>query len=55
MEWARERASNIVAVGRPIEGAALHIPFPQAEDPLVATLVETSVAEVAAATMWTRT
>jgi fructoselysine-6-P-deglycase FrlB-like protein len=55
MEWARERASSIVAVGRPIEGAALHIPFPRAEDPLVATLVETSVAEVAAATMWTRT
>lgn len=55
MEWARERASSIVAIGRPIEGAALHIPFPGATDPLVATLVETSVAELAAATMWTGT
>jgi hypothetical protein len=52
MEWARERASSIVAVGRPVDGAALHIPFPGAEDALTATLVETSVAELAAATMW---
>jgi len=34
--------------------AALHIPFPGAEDPLTAALVETSVAELAAATMWIR-
>jgi fructoselysine-6-P-deglycase FrlB-like protein len=52
MEWARERASSIVAVGRPVGGAVLHIPFPGAEDPLTAMLVETSVAELAAATMW---
>jgi hypothetical protein len=52
MEWARERASSIVAVGRPVDGAVLHIPFPGAEDPVTATLVETSVAELAAATMW---
>jgi hypothetical protein len=54
MEWARERASSIVAVGAPVDGAALHIPFPGADDPLVASLVETTVAEIAAAEMWRR-
>jgi glucosamine--fructose-6-phosphate aminotransferase (isomerizing) len=54
MEWARERASTIVAVGRPIAGAALHIPFPGATDPLTCALVEVSVAELAAATWWRR-
>jgi glucosamine--fructose-6-phosphate aminotransferase (isomerizing) len=54
MEWARERASTIVAVGRPVDGAALTIPFAHADDPLVASLVETSVAELAAAEWWRR-
>jgi fructoselysine-6-P-deglycase FrlB-like protein len=54
MEWARERGSTIVAVGRPVDGAALHVPFAGAEDPLVASLVETSVAELAAAEWWLR-
>jgi fructoselysine-6-P-deglycase FrlB-like protein len=54
MEWARERESTIVAVGRPIEGAALHVGFDGAEDALVASLVETSVAELAAAALWRR-
>jgi glucosamine--fructose-6-phosphate aminotransferase (isomerizing) len=54
MAWARERASTIVAVGAPVDGAAMHIPFPHASDPLVASLVETTVAEVVAAEMWRR-
>ncbi len=50
--WARERASQIVAIGRTIEGAALHIAVP--DDPLVAVLVETMVAELAASELWRR-
>jgi glucosamine--fructose-6-phosphate aminotransferase (isomerizing) len=54
MAWARERGSEIVAVGRPVAGAVQHIPFPDADDDLVASLVETSVAELAAAQWWLR-
>jgi len=52
MTWARERASSIVAVGRTAEGAVLHVPVP--DDPLVAVLVETMVAELAASELWRR-
>jgi len=52
MTWARERASSIVAVGRTTEGAVLHVPVP--DDPLVAVLVETMVAELAACELWRR-
>lgn len=52
MEWARKRASRIVAVGRAVDDAALHIPYPDATDDLVATLVETGVAELLAAELW---
>jgi glutamine---fructose-6-phosphate transaminase (isomerizing) len=52
MEWARKRGSTIVAVGRSIDGAALHVPYPDADDDLVATLVETGVAELLAAELW---
>jgi glutamine---fructose-6-phosphate transaminase (isomerizing) len=54
MEWARERNSTIIAVGRPVDGAALTIPFEHAADPLVGSLVETSVAELAASEWWIR-
>lgn len=54
MEWARQRAAAIVAVGRPVAGAALHIPFAHAEDDLVASLVDASVAELTAAELWRR-
>jgi glucosamine--fructose-6-phosphate aminotransferase (isomerizing) len=55
MEWARERASTIVVVGEPaVAGAALTVPYPGADDPLTASLVETSVAELAAAEWWRR-
>jgi fructoselysine-6-P-deglycase FrlB-like protein len=54
MEWARERGSTIVAIGEPVAGAAQTIPYPFAEDPVIASLVETSVAELAAAEWWLR-
>ncbi len=52
MDWARRRASTIVAVGEVVSGAALHVPYPDAADPLVATLVETGIAELLAAELW---
>jgi glucosamine--fructose-6-phosphate aminotransferase (isomerizing) len=54
LEWLRERGSTYIATGRPVPGAALHIPFPHADDPLVAALVDVTVAELAAATWWRR-
>jgi glucosamine--fructose-6-phosphate aminotransferase (isomerizing) len=54
LQWIHQRDAQIVAVGRPLPGAALHIPFPHAGDPLVATLVDVTVAELAAATWWRR-
>ena len=54
MEWARERASSIVAIGAPVDGAALHVPFAGADDRLVASLVETSAVELLAAEWWSR-
>jgi fructoselysine-6-P-deglycase FrlB-like protein len=54
LEWLLPRGAQVVAVGRPIEGAVQHIPFPHAGDPLVAALVDVTVAELAAATWWRR-
>ena len=52
MDWARERASSVIVVGTAVDGTALHIPYPSSDDPLVATLVETGVAEILAAELW---
>jgi fructoselysine-6-P-deglycase FrlB-like protein len=54
MEWARERGSTIVGIGPPVDGAALKIGFPHSGDPLIAALVEVSVAELAAGVWWRR-
>jgi fructoselysine-6-P-deglycase FrlB-like protein len=54
LEWIAQRDARIVAVGRPIPGAVQHVPFPHADDPLVAALVDVTVAELAAATWWRR-
>lgn len=54
LTWMRERDATTIAVGRPIPGATLHIPYPHADDPLVAALVDVTVAELAAATWWRR-
>ncbi len=52
LEWARQRDSTIVAVGAATDGAALRVSYPGADDALVATLVETGVAELLAAELW---
>jgi fructoselysine-6-P-deglycase FrlB-like protein len=54
MDWARQRAARIVAVGEPVDGAALRVPYPGSGAPLVATLAETGVAELLAADLWQR-
>jgi glucosamine--fructose-6-phosphate aminotransferase (isomerizing) len=54
LDWLRERGSTIIAIGRPVAGAQLHVPFPHADDPDVAALVDVTVAELAAATLWRR-
>lgn len=54
MDWATRRDSRIVAVGAPVEGAVAHVGYPDAGDPLVASLVDVSVAELVAATLWRR-
>jgi glucosamine 6-phosphate synthetase-like amidotransferase/phosphosugar isomerase protein len=52
MDWARQRSSRIAAVGEPVAGTVAHVPYPGSADPLVATLVETGVAELLAAELW---
>jgi glutamine---fructose-6-phosphate transaminase (isomerizing) len=52
-EWMQRRGAAFVAVGGPVEGAALTVEHP-ARDPLCALLVETTVAELLAAQMWRR-
>lgn len=54
LQWLRERGSTYISIGRPTPGAALDIPFPHADDDLVATLVDVTVAELAAAAWWRR-
>jgi glucosamine 6-phosphate synthetase-like amidotransferase/phosphosugar isomerase protein len=54
MGWAQERGSRIVAVGRPVTGAAAVVPLPHAEHPAVALLAETIVAELVADQLWRR-
>jgi fructoselysine-6-P-deglycase FrlB-like protein len=54
MDYARERGSTIVAVGRPVDGAVLAIPLAGSDDPLVALLTETGVCELLAAELWRR-
>jgi glutamine---fructose-6-phosphate transaminase (isomerizing) len=54
MEWAAQRRFTVVSVGGPIAGAALDIDLAGADDPAVRPLVETLVAELLAAELWTR-
>lgn len=54
MDWARERGASIVAVGVPVEGAALHVPIDGTTDPAVLSLVEVSAVELLAAEWWRR-
>jgi glucosamine 6-phosphate synthetase-like amidotransferase/phosphosugar isomerase protein len=49
MEWARQRSATILAIGRPVEGAAMVVPVPGD-----ALLVETMAAELVANELWRR-
>ena len=51
-EWMTERRSTIVSVGAPFPGARLVVDYPGSDDPLVALLTETTVAELVAASLW---
>jgi glutamine---fructose-6-phosphate transaminase (isomerizing) len=53
VEWMQRRGAAFVAVGGHVDGAALTVEHP-ARDPLLALLVETTVAELLAAQMWRR-
>jgi glutamine---fructose-6-phosphate transaminase (isomerizing) len=53
VEWMQRRGAAFVAVGEPVEGAALTVEH-RARDPVCALLVETAVAELLAAELWRR-
>ena len=53
VDWMQRRGAAFVAVGSPVEGAALTVEHP-AREPLCALLVETTVAELLAAELWRR-
>ncbi len=54
LDWAGQRASRVVAVGAPIDGAEQTIRYPGDDDPRVRLLAETAVLELAAAEVWRR-
>ncbi len=54
LDWARQRASTIVAVGAPIEGAAQTIRYPGDDDPLIQVLAENTILALAASELWAR-
>jgi glutamine---fructose-6-phosphate transaminase (isomerizing) len=56
IDWLTQRASRVITIGRAAPGltALQHIPYNNADDDLVASLVDVTVAELAAATWWRR-
>lgn len=52
MEWVRRRGSTVLAVGGEVEGAKETIRYRHDDDPEVALLTETLVAELVAARWW---
>jgi hypothetical protein len=50
----RRRGCAFVAVGSAVDGAAVTVAHPAADDVLCSTLVETTVAELLAAELWRR-
>jgi len=52
MEWVRERRSRILAVGASVPGAEFTIRYEHDDDPDVALLTETLIAELIAARWW---
>jgi hypothetical protein len=53
LDWLRKRGSTFVAVGAGIEGATAVVRYPDDDDPEVALVTETLVAELVAARWWT--
>ncbi|WP_433218127.1 SIS domain-containing protein [Microtetraspora malaysiensis] len=54
MEWIRQRGSTVLAVGGELDGQAASIRYRHDDDPEVALLTETLVAELLAASWWAR-
>ena len=54
LEWSAKRVFPVVAVGPPLPGATVELAYPGAGSPFVPQLVETGVAELAAAELWRR-
>lgn len=54
VEWIEQRGCTFVSIGEPVPGAALHVAYPGAVDPLVALLAETTAVELLAAELWRR-
>ncbi|GAA3150235.1 SIS domain-containing protein [Nonomuraea roseoviolacea] len=52
MDWVRQRGSTVLAVGGDVPGAAASIRYLHDDDPEVALLTETLVAELVAAHWW---
>ncbi|MFI6793811.1 SIS domain-containing protein [Nonomuraea sp. NPDC050383] len=52
MDWVRQRGSTVLAVGGDVPGAAASIRYRHDDDPEVALLTETLVAEIVAARWW---
>lgn len=52
LAWLRRRGCTLLTAGREIEGAAVHVPFADADDPDLAALVETAPAELLAWALW---
>ena len=52
LDWLRRRTGTLVAVGRQVADAAVHVPFDGADDPDLAALVETAPAELLAWALW---
>ncbi len=52
LEWMRQRESTWVAVGADVAGSAFVVRYPGDDDPIVAMLTETIVAELVAQRWW---
>jgi fructoselysine-6-P-deglycase FrlB-like protein len=53
-ETIRGRGGELLAIGHRVEGAALSLEYPGADDPVSAALVETTLVELLAAELWDR-
>jgi glutamine---fructose-6-phosphate transaminase (isomerizing) len=52
LRWTADRGSTVVAVGAPVPGAAVTVAYDGHDDPDVALLTETTVAELVAHAWW---